>query len=88
MGPGFIPDILRTDLIDEIVQATDDESFAMARECAAKEGIPVGISSGAALTAALSVGARPEMAQKRIVVVLPSSAERYLSTPLFSGLDS
>ena len=88
MGPGFIPDILRTDLIDEIVQATDDEAFAMARECAAKEGIPVGISSGAALTAALSVGARPEMAQKRIVVVLASSAERYLSTPLFHGLDS
>ncbi|MCZ6603689.1 MAG: cysteine synthase A [Alphaproteobacteria bacterium] len=88
MGPGFIPDILRTDLIDEIVQATDDEAFAMARECAAKEGIPVGISSGAALTAALSVGARPEMAQKRIVVVLPSSAERYLSTPLFTGLGS
>ncbi|MCZ6764326.1 MAG: cysteine synthase A [Alphaproteobacteria bacterium] len=87
MGPGFIPAILRTELIDEIVQATDDESFAMARECAAKEGIPVGISSGAALTAALSVGARPEMAQKRIVVVLASSAERYLSTPLFNELD-
>ena len=65
---------------------TDDEAFAMARKCAPAEGIPVGISSGAALPAALRVGARPENAGKRLVVVLASSAERYLSTPLFDGL--
>jgi len=87
MGPGFIPAILRTDLIDEIIQTTDDEAFDMARRCAPLEGIPVGISSGAALTAALRVGARPENAGKRLVVILASSAERYMSTRLFDGLD-
>ena len=87
MGPGFVPDILDTDLIDEIIQVGNDEAFAMARRVAALEGIPGGISSGAALHAALQVGARQEMADKMIVVILPSFAERYLSTPLFEGLD-
>lgn len=84
MGPGFIPAILERDLIDEIIQITDEEAFDMARKCAILEGIPAGISSGAALTAALNVGARPEMAGKLIAVILPSSAERYQSTELFS----
>ena len=88
MGPGFIPKILRLELIDEIIQITDDEAFAMARSCASLEGIPVGISSGAALTAALRVGARPEFEGKLLIVVLASSAERYLSTPLFEGIDA
>ncbi len=85
MGPGFIPAILERDQIDEIIQVTDDEAFAMARKCAVLEGIPAGISSGAALTAALRVGTRPEMVGKLITVILPSSAERYQSTELFSS---
>jgi cysteine synthase A len=87
MGPGFVPAILDTDLLDEVIQITDDDAFAMARRVAPLEGMAVGISSGAALCAALRVGARDEMEGKMIVVVLPSSAERYLSTPLFDGLD-
>jgi cysteine synthase A len=83
IGAGFIPEILDTDLIDEVVQVTNDEAFSMAREAARVEGVPGGISSGAALTAALQVAKRDEMAGKTIVVVLPSCAERYLSTALF-----
>jgi len=86
IGPGFIAPIVRTDLIDEIVRIGNDTAFETARRVARLEGVPVGISSGAALAAALEVGARPEMAGKMMVVVLPSFAERYLSTALFDGL--
>jgi len=86
IGAGFIPEILDTSLIDEVVRIGNDTAFATAREMARIEGVPGGISSGAALAAALEVGARPEMAGKTIVTILPSLAERYLSTELFSGL--
>ncbi|HEX9837638.1 MAG TPA: cysteine synthase A [Alphaproteobacteria bacterium] len=86
IGPGFVPPILRTDLIDEIVRIGNDTAFETARRIARIEGIAVGISSGAALAAALEVGSRPEMAGKMVVVVLPSFAERYLSTALFDGM--
>ncbi len=86
IGAGFVPDNLDVDLIDEIVRVSADDAFAMAREAAKTEGLPVGISSGAALKAALEIGSRPEMAGKRIVAIMPSSAERYLSTPLFEYL--
>ena len=86
IGAGFVPDNLDIDLIDEIVRVAADDAFAMAREAAKTEGLPVGISSGAALKAALEIGSRPEMAGKRIVAIMPSSAERYLSTPLFEYL--
>ena len=87
IGAGFVPEILNTRMIDEVVRIGNDTAFATARRAAALEGLPVGISSGAAIAAALEVGARPEMAGKRIVVILPSFAERYLSTALFDGLD-
>jgi len=83
IGAGFVPGILNTDLIDEVITVENDAAFEAARKVAAVEGVPVGISSGAALVAALEVAKRPEMAGKNIVVVLPSFAERYLSTPLF-----
>ncbi len=83
LGAGFIPRVLRTDLIDEIVQVTNDDAFATARRLCREEGIMVGISSGAATWAAMQVAARPEMAGKLIVTVLPSHGERYLSTPLY-----
>jgi cysteine synthase len=86
IGAGFIPDILDTSLIDEIIRVGNDTAFSHAREAARLEGLAVGISSGAALAAALEVGARPAMVSKTIVVVLPDFAERYLSTPLFEGL--
>ena len=86
LGAGFVPEILDTGLIDEIVRVGNDAAFRVAREVARLDGVPVGISSGAALAAALEVGARPVMAGKTIVVILPSFAERYLSTPLFEGL--
>jgi cysteine synthase A len=86
IGAGFIPSILNTKLIDEVVRIANETAFRTAREAAKVEGLPVGISSGAAIAAALEVGARKEMEQKMIVVVLPSFAERYLSTPLFDAL--
>lgn len=86
IGAGFVPKTLNPDVIDEVVRIGNETAFATARRAAALEGLPVGISSGAALAAALEVGARPEMAGKQIVVILPSFAERYLSTPLFDGL--
>lgn len=87
IGAGFIPSILDTDLIDEIVQVTDEDAFAMAREAAKIEGIPVGISSGAALKAGIEIGKRPENKGKQIVIIIPSFAERYMSTLLFEGLE-
>ncbi|WP_203290920.1 cysteine synthase A [Maricaulis parjimensis] len=83
IGAGFVPDILDTGLIDEIVTVSNEEAFAFAREAAKLEGVPGGISSGAALKAALEVGKRDDMAGKTIVVILASFAERYLSTALF-----
>ena len=83
IGAGFIPKVLRTDLIDEIVRVTNDDAFATARRLCRGEGIMVGISSGAITWAALQVAKRQEMAGKLVVAVLPSHGERYLSTPLF-----
>ena len=83
IGAGFVPGILDTDLIDEVLTVSNETAFETARKVAALEGIPVGISSGAALAAALEIAGQPEMAGRNIVVILPSFAERYLSTPLF-----
>ncbi|MDB5544249.1 MAG: cysteine synthase [Hyphomicrobiales bacterium] len=86
IGAGFVPAILDRSVIDEVITVGNQTSFEMARHLARIEGIPVGISSGAAVAAALEVGARPEMAGKNIVIIIPSFAERYLSTALFEGL--
>jgi len=83
IGAGFIPDILDMSLVDEVIQVTDEESFEMAPRITKEEGIICGISSGAAMAAALKVAARSESEGKTIVVVLPDSGERYLSTALF-----
>jgi cysteine synthase A len=87
IGAGFVPAILDTSVYDEVVTVSNDDAFSYARLCARVEGIPVGISSGAAIAAAVKVGSRAEMAGKTIVVIIPSVAERYLSTALFDGLD-
>ena len=86
IGAGFVPDILNRGLIDEVVRISNDSAFATARKMARIEGIPVGISSGAAIAAGIEIGRRPGMEAKRIVVIVPSFAERYLSTALFDGL--
>ncbi len=86
LGAGFVPEILNTEAIDEVIQVTNEEFFAASRRLARTEGIPGGISSGAALVAGLQVAKRPEYAGKRIVVIIPSFAERYITTVLFEGL--
>ena len=86
IGAGFIPGILDREVIDDVVTVSNDEAFAMARRAARVEGLPVGISSGAALTAAFRLAGQDAYAGKQIVVIIPSFAERYLSTALFEGL--
>jgi cysteine synthase len=83
IGAGFVPEVLRRDVVDEIIQVTNEDAFATSRRLAREEGIMVGISSGAAAWAALSMAARPENRGKLIVVILPDTGERYLSTELF-----
>ena len=87
IGAGFIPRNLNTEIVDEVVKIGNQTSFETARAVARIEGIPVGISSGASIAAALEVGARPDYAGKRVVVLVASAAERYLSTDLFADLD-
>jgi cysteine synthase A len=87
IGAGFIPEVLNRGIIDEVLRISNANAFAMARKVAKIEGMPVGISSGAALTAGIEIGQRPGHEGKRILVILPSSAERYLSTALFEGLE-
>ncbi|MFL6689097.1 MAG: cysteine synthase A [Alphaproteobacteria bacterium] len=86
IGAGFVPAILDRDVIDEVITIPSQAAFETARKVARLEGIPVGISSGAAVAGALQVGARPEMEGKLIVTIIPSFAERYLSTALFEGI--
>lgn len=86
IGAGFVPPILDTSVYDEVLTVTNEEAVGLARLCARLEGIPVGISSGGAIAAAIEVGKRPEMAGKNIVIIIPSFAERYQSTILFEGL--
>jgi cysteine synthase A len=87
IGAGFVPAILDTHIYDEVVTVGNDDAFDFARLCARVEGIPVGISSGAAIAAAVMVGRRPDMKGKNIVLIIPSFAERYLSTALFEGME-
>ena len=86
IGAGFVPEVLDVEAIDEIIQVTNEETLSASRRLARTEGIPGGISSGAALSAALRVAKRPEWDGKRIVVIIPSFAERYITTVLFEGL--
>ncbi|OAV26645.1 Cysteine synthase [Moraxella catarrhalis] len=86
IGAGFIPSVLNTDIYDEVIKVANEDAFSVARDMAAKEGLLVGISSGAAVSAALELAAREESAGKLIVVIIPSSGERYLSTALFADL--
>jgi cysteine synthase A len=86
IGAGFVPGILDRGVIDEIIKVSNDDAFATARELARTEGVPGGISSGAAIWAAMELAARPENAGKMIVAIVPSFAERYLSTALFDGI--
>ena len=84
IGAGFVPEVLNRDVIDEVLAVEDEDAIAVARRCAAVEGVLAGISCGAALWGAIEVGRRPEMRGKRIVVIMPDSGERYVSTPFFA----
>jgi cysteine synthase len=84
IGPGFIPEVLNSDVIDEIVPVEDEDAIETARLCARREGVSAGISAGAVVWAAVQVGSRPEMRGKRIVAILPDSGDRYISTPFFA----
>jgi cysteine synthase A len=86
IGAGFVPPVMDRSIIDEVVKISNQNAFDTARLVARLEGAPVGISSGAALAAAIEIGSRPGMEGKNIVVIIPSFAERYLSTALFEGL--
>ncbi|MDF2388794.1 cysteine synthase A, partial [Nostoc ellipsosporum NOK] len=86
IGAGFVPDVLRLELVDEVIRVSDEQAMAYGRRLAKEEGLLSGISSGAALCAALQVGKRPENAGKLIVMIQPSFGERYLSTPMFQDL--
>ena len=86
LGAGFVPDVLNTKIYDEIIRVTGDDAFSTSQRAAREEGLLIGISSGAALWAALQVARRPEAAGKMIVVIIPDFGERYLSTPLFAKL--
>jgi cysteine synthase A len=84
IGAGFVPAVLNRAILDEIVQVSDEDAVATARECAVREGVLAGISCGAALWAAIEVGKRPDMAGKRIITIMPDSGERYVSAPFFA----
>jgi cysteine synthase A len=86
IGAGFVPDVLDTEVYDEVVRVTNQDAFDTARRVARQEGLLVGISSGAALWAAVQIANRPENAGKLIVTIIPSYGERYLSTPLYADL--
>jgi len=83
IGAGFIPDVLATDLIDDVITVENEEAFEIAKRAAAEDGVPVGISSGAAIMASLKLAEKTDLTDKRVVTIIPSFAERYLSTPLF-----
>ncbi|WP_316862284.1 cysteine synthase A [uncultured Cohaesibacter sp.] len=86
IGAGFVPGVLNTQIYDEVITIANEDAFAYSRELARTEGVPAGISSGAALAAAVQVGKREEFAGKNIIIIIPSFAERYLSTALFDGV--
>jgi len=88
IGPGFFPDVLDRSVIDEVIQIVNEDAFEFAREIARLDGIPVGISSGAAVQAGLQIAAREGMEGKTVVVIIPSFAERYVSTPLFEEVQA